>query len=163
MEFSFSGAYPEQRIELTFDAANFQDPGYVLVYAFYKGKLLFTHHKKRGWELPGGCRNQDEWPIDTAIREVFEETGAVLKTVKPIGQYIIHSPRNKPQVKTIYYAQVKQFHPIPQGFETDDRQLLPPPSPDSIISEPSFSLILKDEMYKYSLPVVLSVLSKKKN
>jgi len=39
-------------------------------------KMLLLHHKKLGkWLQPGGHIEQHENPIETAIREVKEETG----------------------------------------------------------------------------------------
>lgn len=39
-------------------------------------KILLVHHKKlRKWVQPGGHINSDENPLQTAIREVNEETG----------------------------------------------------------------------------------------
>lgn len=158
MDFSFPGAYPHQQIHLTFNKKAFNIPEAVLVYAFYDGKLLFTHHSKRGWELPGGTRKAHEWPINTVIREAYEEAGAELAALEPIGQYIIVHPHQPQHIKTIYIAHVQELHPLPKGFETDDRSLLIPPDADTVFNDPAYSLLLKDNVYRFSLPVALSAL-----
>ena len=42
---------------------------------FYQQWLL-TKHKIRGWEFPGGKKEEGETLEEAAIREVEEETGA---------------------------------------------------------------------------------------
>ncbi len=114
MVFSFPGVYPNQHIDLTFTPPFNPAPDFVLVYAFYQKQLLFTHHQSRGWELPGGKCNPGEWAIHTAIREVYEETGAELAALKPIGQYTLIYPNKVRQFKTIYLAQIETMHPYLQ-------------------------------------------------
>ncbi|MDI1351270.1 MAG: NUDIX domain-containing protein [bacterium] len=156
MDFSFPGAYPKQLISLTFNANHFSPAMHVLVYAFYQDKLLFTHHRQRGWELPGGKCLINESTETAAIREVFEETGADLDFIKPIAQYTITHPRQTQQIKTIFVAHVQQINSLPIGFETDKIQLIgPPPTAETIIANPEFSMLLKDNVYRFSLPVAL--------
>lgn len=156
MRYEFAGAYPGQRVTLTFDEQEFADPGYVLVFAFYKGELLLTRHQKRGWEVPGGTREAGEWPIQTAVREVFEETGAELAAIEPLGQYSIESDENLPLVKTIYVAKVLRLHEIPAGYETVEARLFPePPAVQMVRESAEFSPILKDEVYPLALERLL--------
>ena len=51
-----------------------------------EGKLLVLHRKKPDvWELPGGRIEYGEHPIETAIREVKEETNLDVEVIeKPI-------------------------------------------------------------------------------
>jgi 8-oxo-dGTP diphosphatase len=149
---TFPGAYPNQTVRLTFEEAEFLDPGYVLVFAFHQGRLLFTRHRTRGWELPGGTREDGEWPLQTAIREVYEETGAELSAIEPIGQYVIETPGEPPLVKTIFAAKIARLHDLPSGFETSERRLCAePPSSEEVRRREDFSLVLKDDVYRLAL------------
>jgi len=47
--------------------------------------LLIFHPYIKAWMQPGGHIDEGECPIDTAIREVFEETGV---TCKPVVEYL---------------------------------------------------------------------------
>ena len=153
MSYEFPGAYAGQKVRLTFDAAEFAIPGYVLVFAFDEGgRLLLTRNKKRGWEVPGGTREAGEWPIQTAIREVYEETGAELRAIEAIAQYAVEMPGSAAMVKTIYVAQIEHLHPLPEGFETSERRLFDePPAPLEVREDETFSPIMKDDVYRLAL------------
>lgn len=54
------------------------------------GKWVFCKHKERDtYEIPGGRRELDEAIIDTAKRELIEETGAVEFNIKPVCVYSV--------------------------------------------------------------------------
>ena len=60
------------------------------VYAFDGDRLLMTHLKSRGWDLPGGHVEPGETPDRTARREVYEETGARLNQIDVFAHIHIH-------------------------------------------------------------------------
>ena len=63
------------------------DGTHVLTIPIYTNKLLFTQHKKRGIEFPGGKVEANETSQEAAIRELYEETGATVKEMHYIAQY----------------------------------------------------------------------------
>jgi len=148
----FEGAFPGQLVKMTWDQERFLEPGSVLVFVYYQGRLLLTRHKRRGWELPGGTREDAELPVHTAIREVYEETGAVLEKIEPLGQYVIEAAGMPPLVKTIYIAKACGMHPLPSGFETAEVRLEEQaPSPEHVKGSAEYSILLKDDVYRYAL------------
>lgn len=65
---------------------------YAVTAARYGDKWIFCRHKERTtWEMPGGHREHyrdgDEDIIQTAMRELYEETGAVEYDIEPLCVY----------------------------------------------------------------------------
>lgn len=55
-----------------------------------KGKWVFCKHKERDtYEIPGGHREEGENILETASRELQEETGAIEFDLKPICVYSV--------------------------------------------------------------------------
>lgn len=152
----FKGAFCGQKIVFYSDLKLFMEPNCALIIAFYHGDLILTYHKTRGWELPGGTRQSNEWIIQTAIRELYEETGAEVERIEPIAQYKIIEFDKLKYVKTIYISTVKSIHPLPYGYETDRIKLFKsPPKPESIKTDKSYSPLVKDMVYEYAIAIAL--------
>lgn len=55
----------------------------------YRGALLLIQNRKRGWEIPGGHIDEGEEIEQALIREVMEETGAVIENPQMFGYKIV--------------------------------------------------------------------------
>ena len=88
------------------------------------GKWVFCKHRERDtFEVPGGHRENGETILETAMRELKEETGAIDFYIKPICAY---SVKGKTRVNEnmddetfgmLYYADVFSFGEIHSEIE----------------------------------------------
>lgn len=140
-------------VELTFDPRDYRqnEARHVLIFPFWQGKLLFTRHRTRGIELPGGKIEPGESSLAAAVREVYEETGAVLEGIERIGQYTIDDT----MVKDIYVARVFQYTEIPTGTDVAGTILFDT-FPTEVKGNPQFSRLLYDDVYPLALSHALA-------
>ena len=86
---------------------------FAVIVAKSKGKWVFCKHKERDtYECPGGHREAGENIDDTARRELYEETGAIDYSIKPICVYSVTEPDNFNGVETfgkLYFADITTF------------------------------------------------------
>ena len=78
-----------------------------------QGHWVFCKHRKRDTlEVPGGHREPGEDILTTAKRELYEETGAVDFSIRPVCVYSVTAPRNFDGQETfgmLFYADVEAF------------------------------------------------------
>lgn len=86
---------------------------FAVIAAKSNGKWVFCKHKERDtYEFPGGHREADESIMETARRELYEETGATEFTLKPVCYYSVTSPDafdGKETFGLLCYADISAF------------------------------------------------------
>ncbi|SNT07121.1 8-oxo-dGTP diphosphatase [Bacillus sp. OK838] len=130
----------------------FGESWHVFVVSRYKGRWVLTKHRERGLEFPGGKREAGESIEETAIREVYEETGGLVGQLQFLGQYKVHDPV-KPIVKSIFYANLREVKKKEDYLETDGPIFLE--ALPAVLGE-EFSFIMKDEIVPLSISKLVS-------
>ncbi len=86
---------------------------FAVIIARSNGKWVFCKHKDRNtYEIPGGHRETGEPVIETARRELYEETGALDFSLTPVCVYSVTAPDNFDGQETfgmLYYADIRRF------------------------------------------------------
>ena len=78
-----------------YDSINDSMLKFAVIIARHNGKWVFCKHKERNtWEAPGGHREDGEDILETAKRELYEETGAITFDITPICIYSVTAPDN---------------------------------------------------------------------
>lgn len=88
---------------------------FAVIISKYDGKWVFCKHKERDtYEIPGGHREDDEAILETAKRELREETGAREFSIEPV---CVYSVTGKTRVNVtgeetygmLYFAEINSF------------------------------------------------------
>lgn len=127
--------------ELSFEKGSFPAPcRHVLAICKFGGQWVLTEHKQRGLEFPGGKAEPGESLQQAAIREVYEETGAVLAELEWFAEYRVNT--EKPFCKTVFIGKAQRLEVI-DLMETDGIVLADRLEPDD-----SYSFLMKDDGMK---------------
>ncbi len=138
------------RVTVSFQKDSFvKKASHVLVICRFYDQWLLTKHKERGWEFPGGKKEENETLEEAARREVEEETGAHLTSLQYIGEYEVHTGEDS-FVKAIFYAEVAYLESKEDYFETNGPVLV---GGDllSLRFQDSYSFIMKDKIIELAL------------
>ena len=89
---------------------------FAVIMSCYKGQWVFCKHKQRDtWEIPGGRREAGEKIIDTARRELFEETGASDFTLSPLCVYGVQRLGQAESFGLLCKADIAAFGALPDS------------------------------------------------
>jgi len=82
---------------------------YTIIISKYKGKYILIRNKSRTiWELPGGKREDGESILESARRELYEETGAIKYDLDPAGVYSLNEIFGM-----VYFAEIHELASLP--------------------------------------------------
>ena len=88
---------------------------FAVIVSRYMDKWVWCRNKIRnGWEIPGGRREKyDGTIIETANRELFEETGAIKFNLMPICVYSVR--KEVESFGILFYADISEFGDLPEN------------------------------------------------
>ena len=98
-----------------YDTVNDELLKFAVIISQSNGKWVFCKHKERDtYEVPGGHRETGENILDTAKRELQEETGAVKYEIKPICVYSVTgktrvNDTGEESFGMLYFAEITEF------------------------------------------------------
>ncbi|MEO3944266.1 NUDIX domain-containing protein [Gorillibacterium sp. CAU 1737] len=91
---------------------------FAVIVAFEEEHGIFVRHNNRStWEIPGGRREPFESIEETAERELYEETGAVSYSIRPVCLYSVKRDENDESFGALFYATIQERGPIPAESE----------------------------------------------
>lgn len=95
---------------------------FAVILSRHQNKWVFCKHRARGtFECPGGHREPGEPILETAKRELYEETGAIVFTLSPLCAYSV-SDEEKETFGMLYFAEIRELGPLPP-FEIERIEL----------------------------------------
>jgi 8-oxo-dGTP diphosphatase len=150
----------EGRLYITDELPPQEICGTAFGFAFLGDRLLVTHLKKRGWDIPGGRIEPGETPGQAAVRETWEETFAQVEIVDLIGiqELELFGPRPEnhrwayPMNTQVFFrCRILELAPFEDNAESLERGLF---SPEQVRELPTMSN--HDLLYEEALRRVIA-------
>ncbi len=86
---------------------------FAVIVARHRGKWVFCKHKERDtYECPGGHREQGETILETAKRELWEETGTSKFDLSKICVYSVKK-NDEESFGMLYFAEIEVLEELP--------------------------------------------------
>lgn len=124
---------------------------FAVIAARYHGQWVICRHEERStWEIPGGHREPGETLLQTAKRELYEETGAAEAVFREIGIYSVQGKTPYQEEDHISYGML---------FAADIRVL--GPKPQSEIKEVVCTSQLPENLAEWTYPEIQPLLVQK--
>ena len=97
-----------------------EDCKFAVIVSSHQKKWVFCKHRDREtYESPGGKREENENILETAKRELYEETGAIKYKLKKIAPYVLTQEDNEEIVDKrcgmLFYADILEFGELPNS------------------------------------------------
>ena len=106
--YHYLGEYPDNELK------------YVVIVSRFQGKWILCKHKSReSWEIPGGHIEPCESADAAARRELYEETGAMDFSLRPVNIYAVQNGGER-TLGMLYFAEIKTRGALPIGSEMED-------------------------------------------
>jgi len=116
----------------------------VIIPIFEQKLVMYFDSINQNWEFPKAKSNDNENIIQSSIREIFEECGAIAEYIKPVGYYKFLEQDSTKKI-LIFIAKVAIFEPRPR-WSTDDLvklfEMLPKKLSDE--NETLYKIIIKN-------------------
>jgi 8-oxo-dGTP diphosphatase len=139
------------KVQLIFEPSTFLEKvDHVFVICKYENNWLLTNHKTRGWEFPGGKVEQGESLEDAAYREVWEETGASIEKLAPLGSYKVTDSTGF-FIKKVFFGIINGLEKKASYLETNGPVLIREEELLKERFEYQYSFIMQDQMIELFL------------
>jgi 8-oxo-dGTP pyrophosphatase MutT (NUDIX family) len=87
---SMQGVWPDGTTWKYYENADFPPSEPTAAFGIYiKNNAILLTNNQRGWDIPGGTREEDETIIETMQRELLEEVGLVVTDYRLLGYLTI--------------------------------------------------------------------------
>lgn len=130
-----------------------------LVIPVYQGKFLFTMHKTRGIEFPGGKSEHGETTLMAAHRELLEETGARAEELYFVADYLVEG-KERTFTKRVFCAEIATLEERTNYLETNGPLLLGGEL-QKLIRQPEYSFFMRDAGMQFIAEAAVRLLLEK--